>query len=276
MSGIPFFVLVLVGAFVGFRMAGVVGLVLSVLVAIVMNPSFGKKLNRNKTINKIRRHSLSPADRTFFETTFAMFAKLARVDGNVNRSEIQALEKIMKQVFSLGTVGRGIAISVFNEARHDTTDFRQHAFAFNKLYEKRPVVLGAMLESMFVVSVADGSLHESEEQLLQSAASIFEIEERVYFSLHRRYVSGAESSNQRKPETVSHTGAFMEACNRLGCKESDSVEDIKTKYRKLVQEHHPDKLAGKGLPEGFENFANERFREIQEAFEVIKDEKGFS
>ena len=122
MSGIPFFVLALVGAFVGFRMAGIVGLVLSVLVAIVMNPSFSKKLNRNKTINKIRKHSLSPADRTFFETTFAMFAKLARVDGNVNRNEIQALEKIMKQVFSLGTVGRGIAISVFNEARHDTTD----------------------------------------------------------------------------------------------------------------------------------------------------------
>ncbi len=275
MSGIPFFVLVLVGAFVGFRMAGIIGLVLSVLVAIVMNPSFGKKLNRNKTINKIRKHSLSPADRTFFETTFAMFAKLARIDGNVNRSEIQALEKIMKQVFSLGTVGRGIAISVFNEARHDPTDFKQHASAFNRLYEKRPVVLGAMLESMFVVSVADGTLHESEERLLKSAASIFDIEERVYSSLHRRYVSGPGSANQRKQGTASHTSAFMEACQRLGCKESDSIEAIKAKYRQLVQEHHPDKLAGKGLPEGFENFANERFREIQEAFEVIKEEKGF-
>jgi len=272
MNRLSFFALVLVGSFVGFKIAGPVGLALSVLVAIVMDPNISSKLNRSRAINKIRKHNLSPADQTFFDTTFAMFAKLAKADGHVNRSEIEALEKIMTQVFSLGKVGRGIAISVFNDAKTDRTDFRQHALAFNKLYSGRPVVLGAMLESMFVVSVSDGELHQGEEKLLKSAASIFGIDEEVYASLHRKY--DPQRSGEARP--TASRGALVAACQKLGCKETDSIEVIKGRYRKLVQEHHPDKLAGKGLPEGFESFANEKFREIQEAFEVIKEEKGLS
>jgi DnaJ like chaperone protein len=41
-----------------------------------------------------------------------------------------------------------------------------------------------------------------------------------------------------------------------------------------VQEYHPDKIAAKGLPEEFTRFAQDKFREIQEAWEQIKAARG--
>jgi DnaJ like chaperone protein len=39
-----------------------------------------------------------------------------------------------------------------------------------------------------------------------------------------------------------------DACNVLGVKPTDDQTTIKRAYRKLMSEHHPDKLVAKGLP----------------------------
>ena len=51
----------------------------------------------------------------------------------------------------------------------------------------------------------------------------------------------------------------------------DSDDDIKKVYRKLMSENHPDKLAGRGLPESMREMAEERTGEITHAYDVIKD-----
>jgi len=48
---------------------------------------------------------------------------------------------------------------------------------------------------------------------------------------------------------------------------------VKKAYRKLVSEYHPDKIVSKGLPEDFIKFAEEKFREINEAYEAIQKAK---
>ena len=47
--------------------------------------------------------------------------------------------------------------------------------------------------------------------------------------------------------------------------------EIKKAFRKLMSENHPDKLAGKGLPESMREMAEERTQEISHAYDVIKD-----
>ncbi len=51
----------------------------------------------------------------------------------------------------------------------------------------------------------------------------------------------------------------------LGAERSASEEDIKKAYRKLAMQYHPDKNPGK------EQWANEKFKEINEAFSVLGD-----
>ena len=61
----------------------------------------------------------------------------------------------------------------------------------------------------------------------------------------------------------------------LNCSPESSNEEIKSNYKKLVKDFHPDKIIAKGLPEEFIDFASNRFREIHESYEKIRQERGF-
>ena len=57
--------------------------------------------------------------------------------------------------------------------------------------------------------------------------------------------------------------------------ESDDEKTIKRAYRKRMAEHHPDKLASKGLPQQALDIAKAKTQDIQAAYELIKDKRGF-
>ena len=59
----------------------------------------------------------------------------------------------------------------------------------------------------------------------------------------------------------------------LGLENDAEMADVKKAYRKLVSEYHPDKVVSKGLPDDFIKFAEEKFREINEAYEAIQTAK---
>ena len=59
----------------------------------------------------------------------------------------------------------------------------------------------------------------------------------------------------------------------LGVSENDSEKTIKTSYRKLISENHPDKLIGQGMPEDLINMATDKTQKIQSAFELIKSNR---
>jgi len=62
----------------------------------------------------------------------------------------------------------------------------------------------------------------------------------------------------------------------LGLTPQATESEIKKAYRRLSIDYHPDSIASKGLPEEFTLFASEKFRSIQEAYEAIKKERGFT
>ncbi|MBW1887616.1 MAG: DnaJ domain-containing protein, partial [Deltaproteobacteria bacterium] len=61
----------------------------------------------------------------------------------------------------------------------------------------------------------------------------------------------------------------------LNCTPESSNEEIKSNYKKLVKDFHPDTIVSKGLPEEFTDFATKRFRQIQEAYEKTRKERQF-
>ena len=56
----------------------------------------------------------------------------------------------------------------------------------------------------------------------------------------------------------------------LGVSRSATKKEIKSKYRQLITQYHPDKVIAKGLPEDFVDFANQRLKSINEAYNYIK------
>ena len=106
---------------------------------------------------------------------------------------------------------------------------------------------------------ATGTVTDEEESLLLSAVHIFHYRTEEYLKLKSRYIDKSD--------------AFYAI---LGCDRLDTDEFVKSQYRKLVSEYHPDKIASKGLPEEFSKFAADKFREIQEAYDMVKKERGMT
>ncbi|WP_419582212.1 DnaJ domain-containing protein, partial [Thiolapillus sp.] len=54
-----------------------------------------------------------------------------------------------------------------------------------------------------------------------------------------------------------------------------SDAEVKKAYRRLTSQHHPDKLVAKGLPEEMMQIAAKKTHEIRQAYEIIKEARGF-
>ena len=60
----------------------------------------------------------------------------------------------------------------------------------------------------------------------------------------------------------------------LEVKEKATDTEVKKAYRKMAVKYHPDKLTHLG--EEFQKSAKEKFQKVNEAYETIKKERGFS
>ena len=108
------------------------------------------------------------------------------------------------------------------------------------------------------VALADGGLHREEKRLLRFAASTYLLDEEFAELLRRvEAVLPARSSD------------ISNAYRILGCVKGDSLLKVKKSYRRLAMEHHPDRVLAKGMPEELVAVAEDRFKEIQEAYEVV-------
>jgi DnaJ like chaperone protein len=60
----------------------------------------------------------------------------------------------------------------------------------------------------------------------------------------------------------------------LGVDKSLTDKELKRAYRRLLAQHHPDKLVSKGLPEEMIKIANEKTQKIISSYELIKKHRG--
>ena len=65
-----------------------------------------------------------------------------------------------------------------------------------------------------------------------------------------------------------------DAYRALGVAATAADQEIKTAYRRLMKENHPDKLVARGLPEAMMERARERTREVNRAYERVKEHRG--
>lgn len=71
------------------------------------------------------------------------------------------------------------------------------------------------------------------------------------------------------------TESLHNAYGVLGVSLTAANSEIKKAYRRLMNQHHPDKLTARGLPDGMVNLAKEKTQEIRAAYDLIREERGF-
>ena len=243
----------IIGGTIGFAMAGPLGAIAGAALGHAFDTG-------GQTYSPAERARLSPGEEaqfTFFVAAFSMLAKLAKADGRVSKEEVDAVKNFMVYDLNLNPESRRLATNVFHAAIESPDNFVDFATQFYSQFRTQHQMLDLMIDILLRVSVADGALSTSEENLILSAVRIFNFSDEKYRKLRSKYIQDVDKYYAT-----------------LGCDRNDSNDHIKKQYRKLVSDYHPDKIASKGLPEEFTKFANDKFREIQEAYDVIKKERG--
>lgn len=200
----------------------------------------------------------------FLKSLFLMFAKICAADGAIKKEEIQFVEKTMNEVLKLNKRSKKEAVAIFRSARRANQSFQSCAAEFFELYAQHPQMLETTIVLFFQLSTIDGELSSEEEKLIHAAATVFGFEEELYNRIKHTYCV----SNGIATTSI--------ACSYsvLGCSPEDSNDVVKKNYRKLVQEYHPDKILAKDLPDEFIRFANEKFKSIQSAYDMVKESRG--
>ena len=230
----------LIGGFVGFSFAGPIG-------ALICSMLGGR-------ISSARRSSFqrgfAHSQQVFAIALIILTAKLAKADGHVSKEELIAIKNKLKiPEHEINQVGK-----IFNKAKKDSLGYEPYAQQIAQIYRNNPVVLDEIINTLFYIAEADGSVSDSELAMMRNIAKIFGLNESQFEGIKE----SRKSSDKLNPYIV------------LGCSPNDDFVIIRKKYLQLSKEHHPDVLMNKGVPQEVIEESKKKMRAINSAFDQIE------
>ena len=200
----------------------------------------------------------------FFTTTFSMMGHIAKADGQVSQTEISVAEDLMRQM-RLNPEQKRVAQRLFSEGKKPGFPVNDVLQQFRVECHRRTNLLQMFMEIQIMVALSDGTLDASESTILEYAASILGFSNAEYKAILQRMQA------QRHVQSTDKYGMSLEdAYDLLGIGKSASDQEVKKAYRRQMNQHHPDKLVSKGLPEEMMEMANRKAQDIKSAYETIK------
>ncbi len=255
----------------GFLIGGPIGL----LIGVWLGHSFDKGVTQDFG-RVFQQFDPQQTQQAFFESTFAVMGHIAKADGVVKKEEIAAAEQIM---LTLGLTGdkRQQAIDAFNHGKSEHFVLTEQLQFLIQNCIRKPSLIQMFLEIQIVAAAADGRISTPEMEILYQIGSAFRmsanrIDRLVEMVLAQQSFHQSSSGNRSR-----QTGApsLEQAYKVLGIPQTADKQEVKKAYRKLMSQHHPDKLVSKGMPEEMVKVATEKSQEIQSAYEMIKKQQGF-
>ena len=211
-------------------------------------------------VDRVRLQSESKDDVTksiaFTIATIALGAKMAKADGVVTRDEVNAF----KNVFSVPPEEVKNVSRVFDQARKDSRGFEPYARQIAGMFADNPAVLEKLLYCLTLIARADGVIHPAEVTYLREVANIFGLDNQAFM----RITEISEAVEHHDPYTV------------LGIDPKISDDELKSTYRTLVRENHPDKLTANGMPEELVELANKKLALINNAYDKVSYLRGLN
>jgi DnaJ like chaperone protein len=205
----------------------------------------------------------------FFATTFEVMGYIAKVDGRVSEEEIDAARRIM-QAMRLSPEEVQLAIAHFNEGKRADYALEQNLADLAAVLGPRHELAGAFVDIQVRAAAGAGAIDSNKRVLLGYVAEVMGFERGEIARIEAALGAGRQGTPK-----MSRESSLADAYRTLGVAPTASDAEVKTAYRRLMNQHHPDKLVSKGLPESMIDLAEKRTQQIRAAYDRIKDERGF-
>jgi DnaJ like chaperone protein len=244
--------------------------IVGALLGAWLGHSFDKA--RSGDFNGLGKEKELERQNCFFYTTFSVMGYIAKANGLVSSQEIAFANAYMDKL-NLNTELRQKAQDAFRVGKSSGFDLDAQLSIFKKSCGKRHDLLLLFLEIQIQVAFADGELDNEERIALHNIAKVLGFSAGDLDKLLEMIIAGAEfhqqQANGQQKGGFNRKGALANAYKVLGINKETSEKDSKKAYRKLMSQHHPDKLIAKGLPPEMMEIAKQKTQDIQAAYELI-------
>lgn len=241
-----------IAAFLGYFLFRFPGAVLGFIVGSFLD-NFGGSGNRTRTVfENVTRQSVSPAD--FELNLLSLCSIIIKADGQVNQRELD----YVRQYF-LSTYGKEKANAIFR--------------TFNQVIKKREIsaericsfmvqrtryeVRLQLLHFLFGIAQSDGQVSKAEVQKLKEIARYLRVGQHDFESIMAMFIKSADT-----------------AYKILEIEKTATDDEVKKAYRTMAKKYHPDRVVTEN--EAIRKGAEEKFKEVQKAYETIQKERGLS
>lgn len=219
----------------------------------------------------------------------ALVSKIAKTDGRVCEEEASYISTLINQISKYETDipnTKEIYKQIINNEKDDFSNI-------NTLCQKLIEINITEKEIFFIIEIllelahADSSYDENEENIIVKIVHNLNLDFKIYQNIKNKYTKSESNNNQSKEENTTNDNNFnknsnafngtlsiKEAFEVLESNETDTNKVIKDKYRRLAKQYHYDSIVSKDLPKDLIDFAEEKLKIINSAYEKVKKYKG--
>lgn len=255
----------LIGGGLGWVIAGVWGLAVGLLVGHAFD-------RREEALARFRRQGSAPE--RFPDTVFQVMGYLAKVDGRVSEAQIAVAAEAISQLGLDEETGERVK-QCFNEGKQRSFPLDAALRRARRICGRRSDRARIFIELLTRVALADGFIRAAEQRVLEKACHCLGFKRKdlnqIIAIVSARQDRSGEQRRARRPFPVRDVGS---AYSILGVKRDSSDEMVKQAYRRLMSQHHPDKLAARGLSMDMLKLSEEKTVEIRAAYDRIRESRG--
>jgi len=241
------------GAFLGFIFRGVLGAILGFFVGSILDGLFsGQSSGGRSVFGDFTKPNVSPAD--FELNLLSLCSIVIKADGSISQRELD----YVRQYF-IATYGKEKANAIFR--------------TFNEVIKKREIsaqricnylnqrtryeVRLQLLHFLFGIAQSDGRVSQPELDKLNQLAGFLRIGNYDFNSIKAMFFKEAD-----------------QAYKILEIEKSATDDEVKKAYRNMAKKFHPDRVVTQD--QAIKKGAEEKFKQVQKAYETIQKERGMS
>jgi DnaJ like chaperone protein len=196
----------------------------------------------------------SPEEILLARTLCTLFIELARVDGTVAQSEIRVVREFFIQTLGFEAPAQEIVRMALKDAlASEIREVTPLAHACRRLLE--PPRRLSFVEALYELAQVDSPANKSEIDFMKHVVTELNLSDEQLQKITTKYFGSAQAHYQH-----------------LQIPPSASDDEVRSAFRKLALEFHPDRLASK--PRAESDQAAAKFRAIKEAYEALKKIRG--
>ena len=236
----------------GWTLGGPIGAIIGVVFASLFDSD--KSFEYQRVEEAGRTHKSNRGGNDFQVVLLVLMSAVVKADGRVVKEELSVVKRFLIQNY--GEEGAREAWQILNQLLKQNIDVAEVATqcGLNLNYSVRL----QLLNMLFSVAAGDGEVVDAEVAVINTIARYMRISDADLASIAAMFIK------RSNPDWAYQVLELSSDC---------SNEEIKKAYRRMAMKYHPDKV--NSLGEEVKQSATEKFRKVKEAYDYLKQQRGF-